>query len=177
MDVIIETERLVLRPPMEADLDGWAAFSADPSAMRFLGGPQSRSMAWRALATMAGSWAIKGYGMFSVIERATGRWIGRLGPWQPPEWPGREIAWGLSRAAQGRGYAQEGATAAIDYAIDTLGWPQFIHCIDKENHASIALASKLGSTNTGPGQLPAPFNNDPVNIWSQTAAQWRNRSR
>jgi RimJ/RimL family protein N-acetyltransferase len=177
MDPILETERLTLRRPIEADLDGWAAFMADATAQRFLGGPQPRPVAWRAMATMAGSWALKGYGMFSVIERATGKWIGRLGPWQPEGWPGQEVGWGLIPEAQGRGYAYEGATAAIDFAVHTLGWTHFIHCIDAENHPSATLATKLGSTNQGPGQLPHPYHEDRVNLWGQTADQWKNRTR
>ena len=35
---VLETERLILRPPIEADLDAWAAFAADAEAARFLGG-------------------------------------------------------------------------------------------------------------------------------------------
>ena len=53
---VLETERLLLRPPQLEDLDRWADFAADPEATRFLGGPMARSMAWRALMSMAGSW-------------------------------------------------------------------------------------------------------------------------
>ena len=85
---ILYTERLMLRVPQACDLDGFAAFETDPETTRFLGGVKTRSEAWRILANMAGSWVINGYGMFSVIERATGRWVGRLGPWCPEGWPG-----------------------------------------------------------------------------------------
>jgi hypothetical protein len=37
---------------------------------------------------MAGAWAMQGFAMLSVIEKATGRWVGRAGPWQPEGWPG-----------------------------------------------------------------------------------------
>ncbi len=175
MDPVLETERLILRRPVESDLAGWADFAADETVMRFLGGPQPRSMAWRSLATQAGSWVLKGYGMFSVIERATGRWIGRLGPWQPADWPGPEIGWGLAREAQGKGYAFEATTAAINFAVDTLGWSSFIHCVDLQNKPSMALAARLGSTNLGPAKMPAPHADDEINLWGQTAAQWKNR--
>ena len=69
----IETSRLILRPPIEEDLDGWAAFTADEEAVRYLGGPQPRETAWRFMAAMAGSWALKGFGMFSVVEKESGR--------------------------------------------------------------------------------------------------------
>lgn len=171
----LETERLILRPPAQADLDALAAFSADVENMRFIGGATPRGGAWRSLANLAGSWALLGYGMFSVIEKASGQWIGRLGPWQPEGWPGTEVGWGIAREAQGKGYATEGASAAIDWAIDHLGWTDIIHCIDPANTPSQRVAQRLGSVNRGPGKLPAPFEDAPVELWGQTAAQWKAR--
>lgn len=171
----LETDRLVLRPPQESDLDGWAAFMADEDSARFVGGVQPREVAWRFMATMTGSWALKGFGMFSVLEKASGRWIGRLGPWQPEGWPGTEVGWGIAREQWGRGYATEGAAAAIDWAFDTLGWAEVIHCIDPANRGSIAVARRLGSVNRGPGRMAPPFENHPVDIWGQSRDEWRAR--
>src|SRR5947209_5315377 len=102
---ILETERLTLRVPQEADLDGFAELMADEESARHIGGVQARSTAWRGMASLTGSWVLKGYGMFSVIEKSSGRWIGRIGPWSPEGWPGTEVGWGLVRPAWGRGYA------------------------------------------------------------------------
>ena len=68
--------------------------------------------------------------MFSVIEKSTGRWVGRLAPWTPDGWPGTEVGWGIARDRCGLGYATEAATAAIDWAFDALGWSEVIHVID-----------------------------------------------
>jgi RimJ/RimL family protein N-acetyltransferase len=173
---ILETPRLILRPPLEEDLDGWAEMMADPVAARFVGGVQPRATAWRGLATMAGSWAIKGFGMFSVIEKESGRWVGRLGPWQPEGWPGTEVGWGLHRDAWGKGYATEGSAAAIQWAFDTLGWSEVIHCIDPDNEGSARVAARLGSALRGMGNMPAPYDDHPVQIWGQTRDQWESRA-
>lgn len=175
-DIRIETDRLILRPPLAEDFDGWAANMADAESARFIGGQQARAAAWRGFLTMVGAWAIQGYGMFSVIEKATGQWVGRLGPWQPEGWPGTEVGWGLARAAWGKGYACEGAIASIDWALDHLGWTDVIHCIDPANEPSQALARRLGSTLRGPGRLPAPFEDAPIEIWGQSRDQWRRRA-
>ncbi|MFN7169229.1 MAG: GNAT family N-acetyltransferase [Pannonibacter sp.] len=119
--VVIETPRLILRPPQAEDLDGFCALMADEPSARFIGGVQPPEVVWRTLCVLAGAWTINGFSMFSVIERESGRWIGRLGPWQPLGWPGTEIAWGLLPSAQGKGLATEGASAAIDYAVDQAG--------------------------------------------------------
>jgi RimJ/RimL family protein N-acetyltransferase len=171
----IETERLVLRVPRADELDGWAAFMADEVASTYLGGAVPRPVAWRGLATMAGSWALQGFGMFSVIEKATARWVGRLGPLRPEGWPGTEVAWGIVRDCWGRGYATEGAAAAMDFAFDRLGWERVIHTIHPDNVASQGVARRLGSTNLGPGKLPAPYEANPVDLWGQTRGQWRAR--
>src|SRR3546814_19632868 len=64
----------------------------------------ARSVAWRGLCSVTGAWAIRGFSMFSAVEKASGRWIGRLGPWQPEGWPGTEVGWALVRDVWGRGY-------------------------------------------------------------------------
>lgn len=173
----IETERLILRPPQREDFDGWAANMADEEAARFIGGFQPRAAAWRGFLTMAGAWAIQGFGMFSVIEKSSGQWVGRLGPWQPEGWPGTEVGWGLARPAWGKGYALEGAVASIDWAFEHLGWTDVIHSIDRENQASQALAMRLGSRNRGPGQLPAPLEDLEIDIWGQTREEWLQRRK
>src|SRR3954452_5819646 len=171
----IETERLILRPPEAQDLDGWAELMGDAEAARFIGGVQPRTGAWRGLATMTGSWALQGFGMFSVVEKESGRWVGRLGPWRPEGWPGSEIGWGLVRSAWGKGYATEGAAAAADWALAALGWQDLIHCIDPDNLASARVAERLGSGRRGSGRLPAPFEHLEVEIWGQSADEWRQR--
>lgn len=170
------TKRLILRPPSAADMDGWAAFSADAETMRFLGGTQSRAEAWRGLCGMAGAWTIKGFAMFSMIRRDTGEWIGRTGPWMPEGWPGTEVGWGVAREFSGQGYAHEAAAASLDYAFDVLRWDKVIHCIDPENTASQKLAGRLGSANQGPTRMPEPYHELPVDAWGQTREEWRARS-
>ncbi|AXJ95171.1 N-acetyltransferase [Sphingomonas sp. FARSPH] len=174
---VLFTPRLMLRPLSGEDFEGWAAFHADAETMRFLGGVQSREVAWRSLCGMAGAWMIRGFSMFAVIERDSGDWVGRVGPHQPEGWPGTEIGWGIQRGFAGRGYAYEAACAAMDYAVDVLGWTRIIHTIDPDNHASIALARRLGASNGGPVTLPPPLADFRVDAWGQSAADWRARRR
>jgi RimJ/RimL family protein N-acetyltransferase len=174
---ILETERLILRPTAMEDFPRWAGMMADPEAAKFLGGPQPAAAAWRGFMSMAGAWSLTGVSMFSVVERETGLWLGRIGPWTPHEWPGTEVGWGLHPDAQGRGIGVEAATAAMDYAFDALGWTDVIHCIDPDNTPSQRLAERLGSRNLGPTQLPAPFQDLPVDRWGQSRAEWRARRR
>ena len=176
MEVRIETARLILRVPDLSDLDPWAAMMADEETARFIGGVMPRAVTWRAMMTMIGAWHATGFAMFSVIEKSTGRWVGRLGPWQPEGWPGTEVGWAIVRDCWGNGYAPEGASAAIDWAFDRLGWTDVIHTIGPDNVASQQVARKLGSTNRGRGALPPPFHDSIVDIWGQSREEWRARA-
>ena len=174
---VLQTERLTLRPLAIEDFPRWAEMIADPVASKFLGGVQPASTAWRGFMSMAGAWSLTGVSMFSLIERDTGLWLGRIGPWTPHGWPGTEVGWGLHPDAQGKGYGVEAATATLDYAFDVLGWTDVIHCIDPDNTPSQRLAERLGSYNQGPTRMPAPFQDLPVDKWGQSRAEWRARRR
>lgn len=171
-DIQLETERLILRLPRIEDFDRYAELLADKEATRYIGGDAPRAAAWRKFLQMPGAWALQGFGMFSIIEKTSGEWLGQLGPWRPEGWPGNEVGWAFHRAAWGKGYATEAGHAAIDWAFTQLGWDEVIHCIDPANHASQALARRLGSTPRGPGKMPAPYEDAQTVIWSQTRVQW-----
>lgn len=171
----LETDRLILRLPEARDFEAWALFAADEEAARYLGGAQPRPAAWRGMAQMAGAWRLRGFSMFSVEEKSTGRWVGRVGPWQPEGWPGTEVGWGIVRACWGRGYAREAASAAIDWAFGSLGWDEVIHCIVPQNANSQAVARKLGSRILRRTHLPAPYDHLEVDVWGQSRDEWMAR--
>jgi RimJ/RimL family protein N-acetyltransferase len=178
MSASLETPRLSLRLPRESDFDdGWAEMHGDAEAMRHLGGALPRSVAWRVLAQVVGMWSLLGFGQFSVIEKASGRWIGRVGPWRPEGWPAAEIGWMLHPDAWGRGYATEAASVCMDYAIGVLGWDRVTHMIHPYNMASQAVAQRLGSAFVEEVRLPAPSDAQMVQMWGQSASDWRARKR
>ncbi len=168
----IETDRLLLRMPEEADFPHIAAMMSDEETARFIGGVQDEAIAWRGFCTLLGHWQLRGYGFFSVVDRATGEWLGRVGPWYPHLWPQPEIGWTIKRQAWGKGYAHEAAAACMDFVFDRLGWSEVIHLIDDGNLASQGVARKLGSGFKGRRGEVAGFGVT-VDIWEQTVADWR----
>lgn len=174
----LETPRLILRPPIQDDLDAFAAMQMEPETMRFLGGRTDRDTSWRVLAGIAGSWGLLGFGLFSVIEKQSGQWVGRVGPWYPGgescAWPGAEVGWGVRHGFAGKGYAYEAACASIDWVFNTLGWSEVIHCIEPHNARSSALAVRLGSSKLRQARLPSPAHLD-IDIYGQSREQWRAR--
>ncbi len=173
MMVMIETSRLLMRPPVEADFDAWANFDADENATRFFGGPKSRAAAWEMFATAAGMWALRGCGLFSVFTKQSETWVGRVGPWKP-EGATSEIGYAILPTCWGQGFATEAAEAAIDWTLINLQWDQINHCIDADNSASIAVAERLGSkwlrsAEDATGKL--------TQVYGQSAREWMVRSR
>ncbi|HEU4630863.1 MAG TPA: GNAT family N-acetyltransferase [Gemmatimonadaceae bacterium] len=143
----LTTPRLLLREFRPDDFEAYAAMMADPEVMRFLadGRPLSRAEAWRQMAMFAGHWVLRGFGVWAVEERATGALAGRIGCFEPEGWPGFEIADPLARPFWGRGYAREGAAAALRHAREVLGRERIVSVIRPDNAASIRVATALGA--------------------------------
>lgn len=176
MTPVIETERLVLRAPVAGDFEGWAEFHGDAECMRYLGGAMPRSVAWRAMSEVVGMWPLRGFGQFSAIEKASGRWVGRVGAWKPGEWPVLEVGWMLHRSAWGKGYATEAGEACLDYVFNTLGWTSVAHLIHPENAGSHAVAARLGSRFLRMVRMPPPLDVvGETQMWGQSAEEWRAR--
>jgi RimJ/RimL family protein N-acetyltransferase len=140
----LETERLLLRPFAESDLDAWAQIVADEETTEFIGGVQSREDAWRQIAMYLGHWTLRGYGQWAVEVKRSGRCIGRAGPWYPEGWPELEIGWTLARDVWGEGYATEAGRAAMDWAFESLGLDRVASVVATENARSRAVAVRLG---------------------------------
>jgi RimJ/RimL family protein N-acetyltransferase len=172
LGLTLETERLLLRVPVLADFDRYAEMLASEDAARYIGGTLLRAPAWRKFLQMPGAWLLQGFAMFSVVEKSSGRWLGQMGPWRPGGWPGNEIGYAFHPDAWGQGFAVEAGLAARDWAFETLGWDDAIHCIDPGNVPSQKVAQRLGSRKLGPGNLPPPFEEVPIEIWGQTRAEW-----
>lgn len=142
---VLETQRLILRAPCEDDLEAEADFFTSESS-HFIGGPKSRNDTWRALACMIGHWHMRGYGFWSLDDKHSGAFLGRVGLWFPYGWTEQEIGWMLLEHATGKGYATEAAIAARAYAYDILNWDTAISLIDPANAGSMAVAKRLGAT-------------------------------
>lgn len=149
----LETERLLLRVGEACDFEAFAAFNTDEDAMRFTGGHMPRAAAWRKFLVMPGAWVIQGFGMFSVIEKSSGEWLGQLGPWQPDGWPGTEVGWGFKRSAWGRGYATEAARIDI-WAQSRADWRA--GCARRERDAHERASVRVRDCGTRAGVLAEP---------------------
>jgi RimJ/RimL family protein N-acetyltransferase len=173
---VIETERLILRPWRASDIAANTRMLSDPATARFIT-PDHKAVTeeltgWRNAAIISGHWALHGFGMFAVEEKSSGQYVGRVGPWFPPTWPGFEVGWGIAKELRGKGFAVEAARASIDWVFSTFEIDHVIHCINPENPASQAVARKLGATI----ERQAQMSGDTVDIWVTRRNVWSNQN-
>ena len=141
--MVIETERLLLRPLKAADLGEFAGLHEDPDVARFIR-RLDRSEAEKRLLALAREWRERGHGMFAVLDRADGRFIGRAGLHYWPQFDETEVGWVLRRDAWGRGYATEAARACVDWGFASLSVSYLTAMIHRDNERSIRVACRLG---------------------------------
>ena len=155
---VLETDRLVLRPPVAEDADALAPMYADREVMRYLGNGRtlSREETGFSVQRMIDAWAADGFGLFTTVRKEDETVIGRVGiiVWNPDTWEpvrasseGRkelEVGYTIGKPYWGQGYATEAAGAARDFAIERLAARRLIALIIHGNDASENVARKLG---------------------------------
>jgi RimJ/RimL family protein N-acetyltransferase len=142
----LETERLVLRMFVEDDWRALHEHYSDAECTRFtFRRALTEAATWRALASMAGHWQLRGYGPYALEEKSTKAVLGTVGLWYPVEWPEPEIKWALARRHWGNGYASEAVRAVQQMARECVPDLSLISLIDSRNAASIKLALTVGA--------------------------------
>jgi RimJ/RimL family protein N-acetyltransferase len=145
---VIQTDRLILRPAVNADRAAVAAINADPEVGAWLGGVRDRAESDAFLDRVQAHDAEHGFGFWVVERKADVRVIGMTGVWWvPPEMdmPDTvEIGWRFAPDAWGRGYATEAASAALAYGFETLELDEIIAFTARTNLASQAVMTRVG---------------------------------
>lgn len=145
---MIETARLVLRPPEPRDFDALHAMWSDPEVMRDLGPVKSPADSEATIARHLGYGPSHGLG-FQVVERREDRAIlGFCGlkPGAPatPIADEVEIGWMFARAHWGRGYAREAAEATLGWGWANRDAHRIVAITAACNAASRVLMERLG---------------------------------
>jgi RimJ/RimL family protein N-acetyltransferase len=144
----LRTERLILRPWRESDLDAFAALNADDRVTRTLAGSMDRAASDAMAARFAESFRKHGFGYWAVELPGQAALIGAIGLAVPgfdaPFMPAVEIGWRLAYDHWGRGYATEGARAALDFGFNAAGLAEIVAFTAKSNAKSRAVMERLG---------------------------------
>jgi RimJ/RimL family protein N-acetyltransferase len=146
---VIETERLILRPPTDADREPLFVMNADPRVGEWLAGPLDREQADALVDRVLAHIAEHGFGFWSVERKADGRVIGMagllaMGADMPPG-PALEVGWRFSPDAWGGGYATEAARGAIAWGFaNRPEAPEIVAITARTNLRSQAVMKRLG---------------------------------
>lgn len=144
--VHLETARLRLVPLSARFNDDLFGLYNEPEVADwlFLAGPPTREQVAARTKIHEQIWAERGYGFFCVIEKASDRFVARVGPMTTPETGRIEIAWSTTRDAWGKGYASEAAQASIDFTFAKSGLEALDCYLRPDNTASRRVAEKCG---------------------------------
>lgn len=143
---MIRTDRLILRPWRDADLDGLAGMLADAEVMADYGGPLDRENAARKLARYRDAYERSGFSRFAVTD-PDGGFLGYVGIMPVdsghPVGPGVEIGWRLVRRAWGQGLATEAARASLEDGFARHGFDEVLSYTEPANLRSQSVMRKL----------------------------------
>lgn len=148
--VVLETERLKLRPIVMADLETLHLLRQDPAMMRYMSDghipDEAETESW--LHWHIDLWKVDGFSLFGAERKQDHRligWIGVTKPhWFPEMMPTPEIGWFVDRELWGQGLASEGAAAALHFAFHDLRSERIIGIYNAGNAASGRVMEKIG---------------------------------
>lgn len=146
--LILETQRLILRHFIPDDLQNLFRLYSDPEVRRYF--PEGTLSLAETREEM--EWYFHGHpkhpelGLWATIHKESGEFIGRCGllPWTIDGCFEVEIAYMLAKEYWGQGLGTEAALGIRDYGFQTLGLRRLICLIDRDNHASINVATRIG---------------------------------
>lgn len=148
----LETERLLLRPYTEADIDvAYHLFEKEPEVYRFDPG-FARTLEQRAAIVRrhAEQNLAEGEGTLAVALKSSGELIGQAGlqlyvlPWQPFATPEVELYYKFGKAYWGEGYAAEACRALARFAFDEMRLFRIVTITQPDNERSVRLLKCLG---------------------------------
>lgn len=143
----LATDRLLLQPADESRRADLIAFLGTPAVMavRKLGVLDTVA-ASAVVDEMLAHWAEHGFGMYAVVERETGTFLGECGLRYLEDGTVPEISYGLLPVARGKGYAREAATASLQHGFGTLRHRRIVAFARGDNAISRRLLEALGFT-------------------------------
>jgi|SRR6516165_4094263 RimJ/RimL family protein N-acetyltransferase len=148
--MILETERLLVRNWIAADLEHYLALAKDvgyncfsPPGYFLVGTTQQAEQKIRDKMALFDE---QGLGKFPIFLKASREFIGTCGlePFDLDAHAEIELGYRLCLRHWGQGYATEAASVVLRYGFDQLGWRRIMAFALGENRASLRVLEKLG---------------------------------
>lgn len=147
MKGIIETQRLILRPMQDSDLDTFLSLFSDPVAMRYFPSTKNEAAVREWMIRIKERLKEDGISFYSVVRKSDREIVGYCGLILQQDVDGTdeiEVGYGLLNKFWGNGYATEAADACIRYGFDVKGFNRIISLIRPQNSGSVNVALRNG---------------------------------
>jgi RimJ/RimL family protein N-acetyltransferase len=177
---VLESERLLLKPRTEANLDFVAALNADPEVMRYIAAVGDPAMGREGVAARSFLHVERGLGYWTVLARTEESeplgYVGLIPDGDDPEQA--QVSYRFAARHWGQGFAREAVGRLLCYGFETLDLPEALIVTHPQNAASLQLAARLGfepdTTRDAPtiGDPPVP-----AACFRQTQTGWRECSQ
>ncbi len=148
---ILRTKRLILRPWREEDLEPFAQLNADPRVMEYFPATLSKAESDQLAQRIKNKMDEKGWGMWAISVPGIAEFIGFIGlnsedqvSFPAPFTPAVEVGWRIAFEYWGKGYATEGAKAALAYGFKTLHLGEIVSFTAVQNMRSRRIMEKIG---------------------------------
>jgi RimJ/RimL family protein N-acetyltransferase len=174
---VLETERLILRPPRESDTPVVQRRFPQWEIVRYLNAkvpwPYPADGAATAMARTFEELARGEKSVWSIVLKARpDEMIGRIDLWADDGKSRDQRGFWLDPAFWGRGLMTEAANRVTDYALIELGWPQLWLCNAEANLASHRVKEKQGATIVGRAPSRYVYGDGVRVIWLLTRQAW-----
>jgi RimJ/RimL family protein N-acetyltransferase len=178
----LRTERLVLRAWRDADRAPFAAMNADPVVMEHFPSALTRAQSDAMVDLIQQRWADGRPSLWAVEVPAVADFVGFVGLLEPSFTAGFtpcvEVGWRLAAPFWGRGYAPEGAAAALEHGFDVRGLDEIVSFTVPANDRSRRVMEKLGLRHDPADDFDHPNlpPGDPLRrhvLYRLSAAEWR----
>lgn len=179
-DIVLETERLVLRRIEEGDAALHDQLLNTPAVMEHLGGVKELHELEARHARSMASFAREGFGFMMLIEKASGELVGHAGLKRvdsayASNQGDHEMGWVIRQDRWRRGYALEAMRAVVEWAFVSLDAPLLVALTSERNVGSWRLMEKLGMERRRDLEFIDPLyppQDNPTIQYSLTRRQW-----
>jgi ribosomal-protein-alanine N-acetyltransferase len=171
MELIAESERMMIRPLFLGDVPVLTEILSDPEVMRH----SVRGVCDEAATRKFVEWCLAcykshGVGPWALIEKGTSDLIGfcGVGPERVGDVEEINLGYRLARRYWGRGLASESARASLAYAFEIRECESVVVIIEPEHVASLRVAEKAGFRSF----QQVAFHGKPVRLYRMTRDRW-----
>lgn len=156
----LETERLILRPWRDSDLEPFSRITADPEVMRYFPKTLTLDETRETIERLKAQQRDNGFTFFATDLKSSGELIGFIGlirtHFEAHFTPAVEVGWRLAKEYWNKGLATEGAKRALRFGFEDHALEEIVSLTATQNLPSRRVMEKIGMTRDLAGDFDHP---------------------